>query len=85
MNREPELRHLRRDIKTAVELAVVALAPQDLIERLACTAGLLEALSELPEDSPPAVAWVPRTFQRAAKDLARWRSWEKTKLKKGIA
>ena len=37
------LSHLRRETRTALELAVVALAPSELLERLAASAGLLEA------------------------------------------
>jgi hypothetical protein len=43
--------HLRREARTALELAIVALAPSALVDRLATAAGLLEALVELPKDS----------------------------------
>ena len=45
-----QLRHVGREVKTAVELAIVALCPQELLERLAATAGLLEAVAGLPVD-----------------------------------
>jgi hypothetical protein len=77
MKTQLELRHLRRDIKTALELAIVALAPSELIDRLACAAGLLEAVSELPIDSPPALALVPRVVEEAARSLQDWQHWEK--------
>lgn len=48
-----DLSHLRRESRTALELAIVELAPSDLIDRLAVVAGLLEALVELPADSAP--------------------------------
>ena len=60
-----ERRHLRREVKTALELAIVALAPAELLDELASVAGMLEAVSELPEDSPPALALLPRTIERA--------------------
>ena len=40
-----DVNHLRRAARTALELAVVALAPWELIERLAMAAGLLEGAS----------------------------------------
>ena len=54
-----DLSHLRRETRTALELAVVALAPFELLDGLAAAAGLLEALEELPRDSPAVVALVP--------------------------
>jgi len=67
--------HLRRDARTALELAVVALAPWEVIQRLASSAGLLEALSELPADSAPVVALVPKVLTRAEKALKDWQEW----------
>lgn len=60
-----DLSHLRRESRTALELAVVALAPSDLVDRLAAAASLLEALVELPRDSAPVLAIVPRVMTRA--------------------
>src|SRR5207302_86059 len=40
---EMDLNHLRRESRTALELAIVELAPTDLIDRLAVVTGLLEA------------------------------------------
>lgn len=40
--------HLRREVKTALELAVAALAHAEVMDALATTAGLLEALNEFP-------------------------------------
>jgi hypothetical protein len=51
-----DLSHLRRETRTALELAVVAPAPTALVDRLAWAAGLLEAIAELPADAPPVVA-----------------------------
>jgi hypothetical protein len=72
-----ELRHLRREVKTALELAIIALAPSELLDALAGVAGLLEAVSELPPDSPPALALLPRTVERAERYLQEWQVWEK--------
>jgi hypothetical protein len=79
---EPNLTHLRRDTRTALELAVVALAPSELIDRLATSAGLLEALIELPADSPPSLALVPGLVQRTRATLAAWQTWNHDNLEK---
>lgn len=70
-----DLAHLRREARTALELAIVDLGPTDLIERLALVTGLLEALTELPDDSAPAIALGPSTADRTRDALARWRAW----------
>jgi hypothetical protein len=70
-----ELVHLQREVKTALELAVVDLAPAPLVDRLALAAGLLEAISELPTDAAPVVALVPRTVGRAREALKEWQHW----------
>ncbi|MEO8844849.1 MAG: hypothetical protein ABI591_23885 [Kofleriaceae bacterium] len=44
MSKQMELRHLARDVKTSLALALAALAPSDLIDRLAIGAGLLDAI-----------------------------------------
>jgi hypothetical protein len=70
-----DLSHLRRDSRTALELAVVAMAPFELVERLAAAAGLLEALVELPTDSAPVLAVVPRVMTGARSALEDWQKW----------
>lgn len=75
MESQLDLNHLRREIRTALELSVVALAPSELIDRLAIAAGLLEALIELPANSPPVVALVPQLIGRAKSALSDWQSW----------
>jgi hypothetical protein len=72
-----DLSHLRRETRTALELAVVAMVSQGLLERLAMAAGLLEALAELPADSPPVIALVPQAANRARVALAEWAEWQK--------
>ncbi|MCA9674920.1 MAG: hypothetical protein H6709_21235 [Kofleriaceae bacterium] len=76
-----DLTHLRREARTALELAIVEFAPTDLIERLALAAGLLEALAELPADSPPAIALGPPTADRARVGLTMWRAWSGNRRK----
>jgi len=68
-----DLSHLRREARTALELAIIDFAPNDLIDRLALATGLLEALAELPADSAPAIALGPTTADRARVGLAMWR------------
>jgi hypothetical protein len=70
-----DLSHLRRECRTALELAILELAPTDLIDRLAVVTGLLEALAELPADSAPALALGPPTSDRARTALELWREW----------
>ena len=80
-----ELMHLRREVKTALELAIVTLAPLEVIDRLGLAAGLLEAMSELPLDSAPAVALGPKLVSRAKSALAAWGRWEKDHTRKALA
>jgi hypothetical protein len=70
-----DLSHLRRESRTALELAIVELAPTDLIDRLAVVTGLLEALAELPADSAPAITLGPGTADRAHIALKAWHAW----------
>lgn len=68
-------------IATCVELAIVDLAPNDLIDRLALVTGLLESLAEFPADSAPAIALGPPTADRAHVALEAWRGWSSTRKK----
>lgn len=68
--------HLRREVKTALELAVAALAHADVIDALATAAGLLEALAEFPESSAPVLAMLPRATEMAEAGLVSWRNWQ---------
>jgi cellulose biosynthesis protein BcsQ len=75
-----ELGQLRQEARVALDLAVVALAPSQLVERLAAAVGLLESLGDLPSGSPPVVAMVPDTMARARRSLNDWRAWHKQHL-----
>jgi hypothetical protein len=77
-----DLSHLRRESRTALELAVVALAPSALVARLATSAGLLEALLELPTDSAPVIAMVPKLVTRTRSALEAWQKWQHEHLEK---
>jgi len=60
------------------------LAPSQLVERLATAVGLLESLGELPADSPPVLAMVPKALARAKGSLDDWHSWHKQHLARRI-
>jgi hypothetical protein len=75
-----EHRHLLREIKTALELAIATRAPWTMVEHLAMSSGLLEALIEV-----PAKTLLPETMQRAKNALATWRNWEAENAHKGEA
>jgi hypothetical protein len=79
-----DLSHLRRESRTALELAVVAMAPSDLVDRLAASAGLLEALVALPMDSAPVIATVPKLVTRTRSALEDWQKWQHEHLEKRI-
>ena len=79
-----DLSHLRRESRTALELAVVALAPAELVDRLAISAGLLEALAELPTDSAPVMTLVPKLATRTRSALDEWQKWQREHLEKRI-
>jgi hypothetical protein len=73
------LRHLAREASTALELALVRMAPNALIEKLASVAGLLTALQELPLDTDALKVWATQTGERAERDLAEWNAWEEAR------
>ena len=78
-------RHLRREVKTALELAVAALAHSEVIDQLATAAGLLEALAEFPPDSAPVLATMPRAMLLAENALETWRNWHAKPARKAFA
>lgn len=75
MSKQMELRHLAREVKTSLELALAALAPSDLVDRLAIGAGLLDAITELALDEASTIPLVTRTVERANEALAAWHRW----------
>lgn len=76
----PERRHLRREVRTALELAIVALAPTKLVEQLAIAAGLLEAIEELPRDAAPVRELADSLAGRATQALDGWQEWRATRI-----
>jgi hypothetical protein len=79
-----DLSHLRRDVRTALEMAVIVLAPSELVDRLATSAGLLEALVELPSDSAPVIALVPKLMTRTRTALEDWQRWQREHIEKTV-
>lgn len=77
IDKSTEIRHLLRAVKTALELAVVARAPTDLLNRLARPAGLLEAVSQLPVEGTPTEALIPELLIEARLAIDRWEAWIK--------
>jgi hypothetical protein len=77
VNKSTEVRHLLRTVKTALELAIVARAPVDLINQLARTSGLLDAVSQLPLDGGPAQAMTVGLINDARAAVDTWKRWEK--------
>lgn len=75
-----ERRHVRREVRTALELAIVALAPPPLVDRLATAAGLLEALDELPSDTGQARELAGTTVAHASQALNDWNDWRASRL-----
>jgi hypothetical protein len=73
------LRHLARETSTALELALVRMAPNPLIEKLASVAGLLTALRELPLDTDALRIWATETCERAERVLTEWNAWEEAR------
>ena len=71
-----DLRHVQRQVATALELALVAFAPRPLVESLATAAGLLGALRELPLDTEPLRVWAAEAIERAEAGLRAWSAWE---------
>ena len=72
-----EIRHLLRTLKTALELALVARVPVDLLHSLARAAGLLDAVSQLPAETPAVEALIPGLLTDARAALERWDRWTK--------
>ena len=73
-----ELRHLLRSVKTSLELAIMARAPTDLVNRLARVSGLLDALSQLPEEGPVRDLMAP-ALADALSAVELWRVWERAR------
>ncbi len=85
MSKQMELTHLSREVKTSLELALAAPAPNDLVDRLAIAAGLLEAILDMALDESATLPLVTRTTERASQALDAWRRWQDDHPPKAIA
>jgi hypothetical protein len=79
VNRQTEIRHLLRTLNTALELAILARAPSDLLNRLGRVAGLLDAVSQLPGEEGPARAMTPALIADGIAAVAAWEKWHQTR------
>jgi hypothetical protein len=75
------MRHLLRTVKTSLELAIVARAPTDLVNRLARVSGLLDAVSQLSDDEGPAPDTTAALLADAVSAVELWRVWEKARTR----
>ena len=75
MSRQMELRHLAREVKTGLELALAAFAPSNLVDGLAIAAGLLDAITDMALDEAATLPLVTRTVERANQALVAWHRW----------
>jgi hypothetical protein len=78
LDTQTEIRHLLRNVKTSLELAIVARAPSDLLNRLGRVAGLLDALSQLPTDEGPAQALTPGLIADGLAAVDAWSKWQRS-------
>jgi hypothetical protein len=77
IDRQTEVRHLLRGVKTALELAIVARAPADILNRLGRVAGMLDAVVQLSIDAPPANALIPGLVADGHAAVDRWDAWHR--------
>ena len=79
IDKQTEIRHLLRNVKTSLELAIVARAPTDLLNRLGRVAGLLEAVSQLPTDEGPAQGLTPGLIADGVAAVDAWNKWHRSR------
>ncbi len=78
LDKQMEIRHVLRNVKTSLELAIVARAPSDLLNRLGRVAGLLDAVSQLPIDEGPAQALVSGLIADGLAAVDGWEKWHRS-------
>jgi hypothetical protein len=79
IDRQTELRHLLRNVKTSLELAILAHAPSDLLNRLGRVAGLLDALSQLPTDEVTAQTLTAGLIADGLAAVEDWNKWHRSR------
>jgi hypothetical protein len=78
IDKQTELRHLLRTVKTSLELAIIARAPADLLNRLGRVAGLLDAVSQLPTEEGPAQAMIAGLIADGLGSVDAWSKWQRS-------
>jgi hypothetical protein len=78
MDTQSEVRHLLRTVKTSLELAIVARAPAELLNRLGRVSGLLDAVSQLPIEGP-AQALTGGLIADGLAAVAAWQQWHQSR------
>ena len=79
IDKQTEVRHLLRNVKTSLELAIVARAPAELLNRLGRVAGLLDAVSQLPTEEGPAQALIPALIADGLAAVDAWDRWHRSR------
>jgi hypothetical protein len=77
LDKQSEIRHLLRTVKTSLELAIMARAPMELLNRLGRVSGLLDALSQLPTEEGPAEALMPSLKAEGVSAVDAWERWQR--------
>jgi hypothetical protein len=77
LDRHTEIRHLLRTVKTSLELAIVARAPMELVNRLGRVSGLLDAVSQLSFDEGGAQVLTASLIGDATAAVDAWQKWER--------
>jgi hypothetical protein len=80
LDKQTEIRHLLRSVKTSLELAIVARAPSDLLNRLGRVAGLLDAVSQLPTDEGPAQGLTAGLIADGLAAVEAWDKWHRSRM-----
>ncbi|HVV50901.1 MAG TPA: hypothetical protein VHO06_14640 [Polyangia bacterium] len=62
-----------------MELAIVARAPIDLLNRLGRVSGLLDAVSQLPHEEGPARTMTPSVIADGLAAVAAWEKWHQSR------
>lgn len=79
IDKDTEVRHLLRSLKTSLELAIVARAPSELVNRLGRVAGILDAVSQLPIDEGPVQALIPGLIADGLDAVDAWDKWQRAR------
>jgi hypothetical protein len=79
LDKQTEIRHLLRTVKTSLELAIVARAPTELLNRLGRVAGLLDAIGQLPTDEGPAQSLTAGLIADGLAAVDAWDKWHRAR------